>query len=55
MWSGKTSDFELIANQYDQMIEYTTALRLDTAETHQMLRREIHEGLNVVEKLELGQ
>ena len=37
--SGKTIDWELIANQYDQMIKYATALRLGTAEAHQMLRR----------------
>ncbi|MEV4575652.1 Tn3 family transposase [Nonomuraea jabiensis] len=36
--SGKTIDWELIANQYDQMIKYATALRLGTAEAHQMLR-----------------
>ena len=78
--------WELIAQQYDQMVKYTTALRLGTAEAEsilrrfqrdnlkhptylalselgkavktvflcrylssQVLRREIHEGLNVVE------
>jgi TnpA family transposase len=80
-------DWELIRQQYDQMIKYTTALRLGTADTEailrrftknnvqhptykafaelgkaiktiflcrylhsQDLRREIHEGLNVVEQ-----
>ncbi|WP_106247744.1 Tn3 family transposase [Nonomuraea fuscirosea] len=37
--SGKAIDWELVANQYDQMIKYATALRLGTAEAHQMLRR----------------
>jgi TnpA family transposase len=37
--SAKTIDWELIARQYDQMIKYATALRLGTAEAHQMLRR----------------
>jgi TnpA family transposase len=80
-------DWELIRQQYDQMVKYTTALRLGTADTEailrrftrnnvqhptykafaelgkaiktiflcrylhsQDLRREIHEGLNVVEQ-----
>ncbi|MBV8174871.1 MAG: Tn3 family transposase [Verrucomicrobia bacterium] len=80
-------DWDLIRRQYDQMIKYTTALRLGTAETEAILRRftrtnvqhptykalaelgkviktiflcrylhdenlrrEIHEGLNVVEQ-----
>jgi TnpA family transposase len=79
-------DWDLIRNQYDEMVKYTTALRLGTAETEAILqrftrnnlqhptyralaelgraiktiflcqyleseelRREIHEGLNVVE------
>ncbi|MCW2877281.1 MAG: transposase Tn3 family protein, partial [Sphaerisporangium sp.] len=37
--SNKTIDWDLIANNYDQMIKYATALRLKTAEAHQMLRR----------------
>ncbi|GAA2406040.1 hypothetical protein GCM10010404_75280 [Nonomuraea africana] len=37
--SGKTIDWDLIGRQYDQMIKYATALRLRTAEAHQMLRR----------------
>src|SRR2546426_11625314 len=79
-------DWDLIRNQYDEMVKYATALRLGTAETEAILqrftrnnlqhptyralaelgraiktiflceyleseelRREIHEGLNVVE------
>lgn len=88
-WSFRLTrpiDWELIANQYDEMVKYTTALRLGTAESEAILRRftrdnvqhptyralaelgravktiflcrylhsddlrrEIHEGLNVVE------
>jgi TnpA family transposase len=84
---SKPIDWELVRQQYDQMIKYTTALRLGTAETEailrrfarknvqhptykafaelgkaiktiflcrylhsEALRREIHEGLNVVEQ-----
>ena len=84
---GKPIDWDLVRQQYDQMIKYTTALRLGTAETEAILRRftkhnvqhhtykafaelgkaiktiflcqylhskelrrEIHEGLNVVEQ-----
>jgi TnpA family transposase len=32
-------DWELVHQQYDQMIKYTTALRLGTAETEALLRR----------------
>lgn len=32
-------DWDLIAQQYDQMIKYATALRLGTAETESILRR----------------
>ncbi|MGV9778827.1 Tn3 family transposase [Streptosporangium sp. NPDC003464] len=42
--SGKTIDWDLIARHYDQMIKYATALRLGTAESHQMLRRFAHGG-----------
>ncbi|MCX4821580.1 transposase [Streptomyces sp. NBC_01142] len=37
--STKTIDWDLIAQQYDQIVKYTTALRLGTAETEQVLRR----------------
>ena len=36
---GKPIDWELVRQQYDQMIKYTTALRLGTAETEAILRR----------------
>ena len=32
-------NWELVADQYDQMIRYTTAIRLGTADTEQILRR----------------
>ena len=35
----KPIDWELIRQQYDQMVKYTTALRLGTAETEAILRR----------------
>jgi len=36
---GQTIDWDLIAQQYDQMVKYATALRLGTAEAEQVLRR----------------
>ncbi|MFE5940811.1 Tn3 family transposase [Streptomyces sp. NPDC056470] len=39
MLSTKTVDWELIRQQYDQIVKYTTALRLGTAEAEQVLRR----------------
>ena len=35
----KPIDWELIRQQYDQMVKYATALRLGTAETEAILRR----------------
>ena len=35
----KPIDWELIRQQYDQMVKYTTALRVGTAETEAILRR----------------
>ncbi|MFI8952197.1 Tn3 family transposase [Streptomyces sp. NPDC053750] len=37
--SSKTIDWDLIRQQYDQIVKYTTALRLGTAEAEQVLRR----------------
>ena len=37
--SARAIDWELIANHYDQMVKYATALRLGTAEAEQVLRR----------------
>lgn len=39
MLSTRTIDWDLIAQQYDQIVKYTTALRLGTAEAEQVLRR----------------
>ncbi|MER7498561.1 Tn3 family transposase [Nonomuraea pusilla] len=39
MVADKPIDWEIIAQQYDQMVEYATALRLGTAEAEQVLRR----------------
>jgi TnpA family transposase len=36
---SKPIDWDLVCQQYDQMIKYTTALRLGTAETEAILRR----------------
>ena len=35
----RTIDWDLIAQQYDPMVQYTTALRLGTAQTEDILRR----------------
>ncbi len=37
--STRTIDWDPIAQQYDQIVKYTTALRLGTAEAEQVLRR----------------
>ena len=37
--SNRAVNWELIAQQYDQMVKYATALRLGTAEAEQVLRR----------------
>ncbi|MET8877993.1 Tn3 family transposase [Nocardia sp. NPDC004604] len=37
--STKTINWDLITQQYDQIVKYTTALRLGTAEAEQVLRR----------------
>ncbi|MFE4955401.1 Tn3 family transposase [Streptomyces sp. NPDC056653] len=39
MPSTRTIDWDLIRQQYDQIVKYTTALRLGTAEVEQVLRR----------------
>jgi len=36
---SRTIDWELIAQQYDQMVKYATALKLGTADTEDILRR----------------
>lgn len=37
--AARSIDWELIAQQYDQLVKYATALRLGTAEAEQVLRR----------------
>jgi TnpA family transposase len=37
--SGRPIDWNLIAQQYDQLVKYATALKLGTAEAEQVLRR----------------
>ena len=44
MVSRQAIDWELIAQQYDQMVKYATALRLGTAEAEQVLRRFTRSG-----------
>ncbi|MDP4510565.1 Tn3 family transposase, partial [Nonomuraea turcica] len=39
MVADKPIDWEIIAQQYDQLVKYATALRLGTAEAEQVLRR----------------
>ena len=39
MLSARAINWDLIAQQYDQMVKYATALRLGTAESEQVLRR----------------
>ncbi|OUC98031.1 Tn3 family transposase [Streptosporangium minutum] len=39
MVADKPIDWKIIAQQYDQMVKYATALRLGTAEAEQVLRR----------------
>ncbi len=39
MLTNRPIDWELIAQQYDQLVKYATALRLGTAEAEQVLRR----------------
>ncbi len=36
---SRTIDWDLIAQQYDQLVKYATALRLGTADTEDILRR----------------
>ena len=42
--SSRPIDWELIAQQYDQLVKYATALRLGTAEAEQVLRRFTRDG-----------
>ena len=44
MVSRQAIDWELITQQYDQMVKYATALRLGTAEAEQVLRRFTRSG-----------
>ena len=39
MVADKTIDWDMIAQQYDQIVKYATALRVGTAEAEQVLRR----------------
>ena len=44
----KKIDWELIEQQYDQMVKYATALRLGTAETESILKRFTKTQLNIL-------
>jgi TnpA family transposase len=42
---SRAINWDLIRQQYDQMVKYATALRLGTAETEEILRRFTRTGL----------
>jgi TnpA family transposase len=42
--SAKTIDWDLVRQQCDQIVKYTTTLRLGTPEAEQGLRRFTHGG-----------
>jgi TnpA family transposase len=42
----KPIDWELVRQQYDQMVKYVTAVRLGTAETEAILRRFVRSNMS---------